>query len=181
LKPLRINGQIRTKECRLVGKNNEQYDIVPIAKAREIALKEELDLVEISPNAKPPVCKVMDYGKHRYEQDKKESAARKKQKATEVREIRLRPDIGDNDFEVKLKQVKKFLSEKNKVKVVIMFKGREIAHGQLGWKLLERMMEKLKDLAVIESQPRLESNRMFLMLAPPKIKPQKKSGKEVQD
>ena len=118
MKPLRINGQIRTKECRLVGKNNEQYDIVPIAKAREIALKEELDLVEISPNAKPPVCKIMDYGKYKYEAVKRAKEAKKKQKTTQVKEIRLSTFIEEHDLTVKANNAAKFLKEGDKVTLI---------------------------------------------------------------
>lgn len=170
---LKTNDQIKGKECRLVGINNEQIGVVPLFKAKEQAKKLNLDLVEISSISSPIVCKIMDYGKHKFEQQKKEDEKRKHQKIGELRELRLHPDIQVNDLNVKIRQIKGFIEHKNKVRVVVVFKGRENKHIELGWKLLEKIIADLKGLVVIEYQPRLEANRMFLVLAPPKVKPQR--------
>jgi translation initiation factor IF-3 len=134
--------------------------------ALELAKKKNFDLVEVAPTAVPPVCRLMDYGKFKYEQAKKEKEMRKSQKTSILREIRLRPKIGEHDFEAKTRSVKKLLQDGDKVKITIMFRGREITHANLGWKLLEKMMESLKGTVSIEKQPMMEGSRMFMILAP---------------
>jgi translation initiation factor IF-3 len=134
--------------------------------ALELAKKRNFDLVEVAPTAVPPVCRMMDYGKFKYEQAKKEREMRKSQKISILREIRLRPKIGEHDFEAKTRSVKKLLTDGDKVKITIMFRGREITHADLGWKLLEKMMESLKGTVTIEKQPMMEGSRMFMILTP---------------
>ena len=166
VKRLRVNEAIRAKEVRLVGEKGEQLGIMPLPQALEVARKHNLDLVEVAPIAVPPVCRLLDYGKYKYEQSKKERELRRSQKASLLREVRLRPKIGDHDFEAKARSVKKLLDEGDKVKVTIMFRGREITHPDIGWKLLQRMAESLKGTATIDRQPSLESKRMSIILAP---------------
>jgi translation initiation factor IF-3 len=134
--------------------------------ALDLARKKNFDLVEVAPTAVPPVCRMMDYGKFKYEQAKKEREMRKSQKTSILREIRLRPKIGDHDFEAKTRSVKKLLQGGDKVKITIMFRGREITHADLGWRLLEKMMESLKGTVSIEKQPMMEGSRMFMILTP---------------
>lgn len=134
--------------------------------ALDLAKKRNYDLVEVAPTAVPPVCRMMDYGKFKYEQAKKEREMRKSQKISILREIRLRPKIGEHDFEAKTRSVKKLLQDGDKVKITIMFRGREITHANLGWKLLEKMMESLKGTVSIERQPMMEGSRMFMILTP---------------
>lgn len=134
--------------------------------ALDLAKKKNFDLVEVAPTAVPPVCRMMDYGKFKYEQAKKEREMKKGQKTSILREIRLRPKIGDHDFESKTRSVKKLLQDGDKVKITIMFRGREITHAELGWRLLERMMESLKGTVTIEKQPVMEGSRMFMVLSP---------------
>ena len=134
--------------------------------ALDLAKKKGFDLVEVAPTAVPPVCRLLDYGKFKYEQAKKEREMRKTQKISIVREIRLRPKIGDHDFEAKTRSVQKLLHDGDKVKITIMFRGREITHANLGWRLLEKMMEVLKGTVAIEKQPMMEGSRMFMILAP---------------
>jgi translation initiation factor IF-3 len=134
--------------------------------ALDLAKKKSFDLVEVAPTAVPPVCRMMDYGKFKYEQAKKEREMRKSQKTSILREIRLRPKIGDHDFEAKTRSVKKLLQDGDKVKITIMFRGREITHANLGWQLLEKMMEALKGTVSIEKQPMMEGSRMFMILTP---------------
>jgi translation initiation factor IF-3 len=139
---------------------------MPLYQALDLAKKKGFDLVEVAPTAVPPVCRLLDYGKFKYEQAKKEREMRKTQKISVVREIRLRPKIGDHDFEAKTRSVQKLLHDGDKVKITIMFRGRELNHANLGWKLLERMMEVLKGTVAIERQPMMEGSRMFMILAP---------------
>lgn len=138
-----------------------------------------LDLVEISPNAKPPVCKVMDFGKYKYEQAKRESEAKKKQKIIEIKEIKFRPNTDTHDYEVKLRSIRKFLEEGNKVKVTLRFRGREMAHQQLGLQLLHRVREDIEDIGAVESMPKLEGRQMMMMVNPSKgaAKPSDKENK----
>jgi translation initiation factor IF-3 len=150
-----------------------------LAQALETAKKNGLDLVEVAPTAVPPVCRVIDYGKYRYEQTKKERVARKGQKASELREIRLRPKIGEHDLEFKVRAIKNFLIDGDKVKVTVMFRGREISHADLGWKLLQRVMQILEGVAVLERQAVMEGRRMHIILAPGAT--QKSKPKETQD
>lgn len=139
---------------------------MPLNQAQELARKQNLDLVEIAPTAAPPVCRILDYGKHKYEQAKKEHEARKSQKVTLLRQIRLRPKIGVHDFDAKARSAKKLLADGAKVKVTVLFRGREITHPELGWKLLTRMAETLKEEAIIERPPSMEGRQMHIILAP---------------
>jgi translation initiation factor IF-3 len=164
---------IRGKEVRLVGEKGEQLGVMPLYQAREIAERSNLDLVEVAPTAIPPVCRLMDYGKFKYTQTKKEREARKGQKMSLLREIRLRPKIGEHDFEAKARTARKLLEEGDKIKVTIMFRGRENTHPELGIKLIERMKQRLQDLSALEKEPTREGGRLHVILAPqaPKNKP----------
>ena len=166
IKKLRVNERIKAREVRLVGEKGEQLGIMPLYQALEIARKQTFDLVEVAPKAVPPVCRLLDYGKYKYEQAKKEREARKSQKVSLLREVRLRPKIGDHDFEAKAKSARKLLGEGNKVKVTVMFRGREITHPEIGWKLLQRMTESLKGVASVDKQPSMEERRMTTVLSP---------------
>jgi len=164
-----VNDRIRAKEVRLIGKDGEQIGVVSRNDALNTAERAELDLVLVSPNAKPPVARVMDYGKYRYEQQKKEKEARKNQKTQETKELRLSPTIEEHDFNTKLKKARKFIDKDgNKVKVSIRFRGRAITHTDIGKEVLERFADETTDIAVVESKPKMDGRSMFLMLAPKK-------------
>ncbi len=162
---LRVNEEIRAREVRVVSSEGEQLGIMSARDALRIAQEKNLDLVEVAPNAKPPVCRIMDYGKYRYEQSKREREARKKQRVIEVKEIRMTPKIEDHDFQVKIKAALKFLKEGDKVKVMIRFRGREIVHPELGKDLLTKFYDTLKDYAVLERAPKIEGKNMLMILA----------------
>ena len=149
-----------------MGDKGEQLGIMPIDQAREIARKQNLDLVEVAATSVPPVCRLIDYGKFKYEQAKKERKARKSQKLALLREVRLRPRIDDHDFEAKTRLVRKLLDGGDKVKVSVMFRGREITHPEIGWRLLQRMTESLKEVASLERQPSMDGARMVMILLP---------------
>lgn len=166
----RINEQIRIREIRVIGSNGEQLGVMNPREALEIAYEQHLDLVEIAPTAKPPVCRIMDYGKYRYEQQKREKEARKKQKIIDVKEVKFRPGIEDHDIEVKLKNATRFLGDGDKVKCTIMFRGRELTHPELGEDLLKRVAEQLKEVAVVERKSKLEGRNMFMILSPKPVK-----------
>ena len=151
---------------RLVGEKGEQLGIITLEQAREVAKKHNLDIVEVAPTAVPPVCRLLDYGKYKYEQTKKERELRRSQRVSELREVRLRPKIGSHDFEAKARTVKKLLDDGNKVKVTIMFRGREITHPDLGWKLLQRMLETLKEITSFDGKPMMLGRRMHIILSP---------------
>ena len=155
-----------------MGEKGEQLGILPVAQARETARKQNLDLVEVAPQSVPPVCRLLDYGKYKYEQAKKEQQAKKTQKLSTLREVRLRPKIGVHDFEFKARTARKLLTEGDKVKITLMFRGREATHPELGWKILQRMVDSLKDIAYLERQPVREGRRMNIIIAPgtPKTK-----------
>ena len=159
-----INGQIRDKEVRLIGEDGEQKGIMPIKEAMRLAQEVELDLVKIAPKAQPPVCKIIDYGKYRYELARKEKEAKKKQKTVEVKEVRLSPNIDTNDLNTKVNNAKKFISKGNKVKITLRFRGREMAHVQQSKHILDDFAELLKDIAVVEKQPKLEGRSMSMVL-----------------
>jgi len=165
-KDFRINEEIRVREVRLVDTDGNQLGIMPLREAMRIAEERQLDLVEIAPQAKPPVCRIMDFGKYKYEQSKKEKEARKKQKIVEIKEIKMRPNIEDHDFFVKAKNASRFLKEGDKVKATIIFRGREIVHTQLGKQLLVRLAEELKEFSNVERQPKLEGKNMIMILSP---------------
>lgn len=149
-----------------MGDKGEQLGVMALYQAQDLARKRGFDLVEVAPTAVPPVCRMMDYGKFKYEQAKKEREMRKSQKTSILREIRLRPKIGEHDFEAKVRSAKKLLQDGDKVKITIMFRGREITHADLGWKLLEKMVEALKGSVTIEKQPVMEGSRMHMILSP---------------
>ncbi len=154
---------------RLVGEKGEQLGIMPLYQAWEIAKQDNLDLVEVAATAVPPVCRLLDYGKYKYEQTKKEREARRGQRASLLREVRLRPKVGDHDFEAKARSAKKLLEGGNKVKLTVMFRGREITHREIGRRLLERMAESLKEAASVERQPLMDGRRMSMFLSPTAI------------
>lgn len=149
-----------------MGDKGEQLGVMPLYQALDLAKKRNFDLVEVAPTAVPPVCRMMDYGKFKYEQAKKEREMKKGQKTSDLSEIRLRPKIGEHDFEAKTRKVKELIQHGDKVKITIMFRGREITHANLGWRLLEQMMEALKGSVVIEKQPMMEGSRMIMILTP---------------
>lgn len=151
---------------RVVADEGEQLGIMSGRDALNLALERHMDLVEIAPNAKPPVCRIMDYGKYRYEQQKREKEARKKQKTFDIKEVKLRPGIEDHDFDVKFKNAVRFLEDGDKVKVTIMFRGRELSHPELGEVLLTKMAKRLEDLAVVERAAKLEGKNMIMIVAP---------------
>jgi len=158
-----------------VGEKGEQLGVMPLVQARELAKKSNLDIVEVAPTSVPPVCRLLDYGKFKYEQQKKEQQSKKSQKVTLLREIRLRPKIGVHDFDFKSRTARKLLIDGAKVKVTLMFRGREITHPDLGWKILQRMAETLKEVGVLERQPIMEGRRMDIILAPAGTKPKVKA------
>ncbi|WP_071882490.1 translation initiation factor IF-3 [Pelosinus fermentans] len=163
---LRINEEIRAREVRLNSATNEPLGIVQLRDALQMAAEQHLDLVEVAPTAKPPVCRIMDFGKFKYEQQKREKEAKKKQKVVTVKEVKLRPNIEDHDFDVKFKNAQRFLEDGDKVKVTIMFRGRELSHPELGKKVLDKMASQIKDIANIERAARLEGKNMIMILAP---------------
>ena len=160
-----LNEQIRDKEIRLVGEDGEQLGIMSAKDALKMAKEANLDLVKIAPTAKPPVCKIVDYGKYRYEQARREKEAKKKQKVTEVKEIHLSPNIDVNDLTTKANQARKFVEKGNKVKVALRFRGREMAHMATGKEVLDSFFEKLSDVAVVEKPAKLEGRSMIMVLA----------------
>lgn len=162
----RINERIRAPEIRLIGAEGENIGVVTPGRAMAMAQELGLDLVEISPNAAPPVCKIMDFGKFKYEQQKKEAEARKKQKIIEIKEIKFRPGTDTHDYDVKMRSVKKFLGEGDKVKVTLRFRGREMAHQELGLDLLKRVAADVEDIAKVENMPKLEGRQMVMMIGP---------------
>ncbi len=167
-KPVRVNERIRIREVRLIDENGEQLGIVPTFQALSIARERGLDLVEVAPNAAPPVCRIMDWGKARYEQSRKERESRRNSKAITIKEVRLKPKTDDHDLDTKSRRARGFLEEGDKVKLTVQFKGRENLHPEVGRAVLDRVLEQLMPYAVIESVPRLEGRNMTAMLAPKK-------------
>lgn len=166
VKRLRINLQIRAGKVRLIGEEGEQLGVVPSSQALQIAREHELDLVEVAPTANPPVCKILDYGKYKYEQAKKERKAKKGQKVGLLREVRLRPKIEDHDLQGKIKITRKLLGEGSKVKVRVRFRGRERIYPEMGVKVLQKLTESLKDIAMVSNWSTGEVRNMFAVLAP---------------
>jgi translation initiation factor IF-3 len=164
----RINERIRVPEVRLIDENGEQVGVVPTDQALQRAQDQDLDLVEVAPNSKPPVCRILDYSKYKYEQEQKAKAARKHQQQVNVREIKLRPKIADHDYETKRGHVERFLKKQDKVKVTIMFRGREQSHPERGRALLDRLFRDVEELATIEQEPEQEGRNMHMLLAPSK-------------
>jgi translation initiation factor IF-3 len=169
-KNARVNEDIRAKEVRLVGADGVQIGIKPTEEALKMAEDIDLDLVEVAPQANPPVCKIMDYGKYRYEQTVKMKEARKKQSVVTYKEMKMRPKIDKHDYEIKKKHIERFLNSGFKVKVTIMFRGREMSHTELGKNMLEKLAEELQDLGTVESQPKLEGRNMQIIVGPNTVK-----------
>jgi translation initiation factor IF-3 len=162
----RMNEDIRVREVHLIDKDGSNRGNIPIAEALAIAQEAGLDLVEIAPNSTPPVCKLLDYGKFKYQEQKKAAEARKKQKIVEVKEVKFRPMIDDHDYDVKMRSMKRFFEEGDKVKVTLRFRGREMAHQELGAKLLDRVKTEFATTAKVEMEPRLEGRQMVMVMAP---------------
>jgi translation initiation factor IF-3 len=161
-----VNDQINVREVRLIDQDGNNQGVVPTRDAIERAADVDLDLVEVSPTADPPVCKILDFGRYKYEMQKRANEARKKQKTIDVKEIKMRPNIDDHDYNVKLKSIQKFLSEGDKVKITMRFRGREMAHQELGQKLLEKVQGEVADQAKVESSPKVEGRQMIMVIAP---------------
>lgn len=170
IKEMQINEEITDKEVRLIGNDGEQLGIVSAAQAQKLAAEKNLDLVKIAPQAKPPVCKIMDYGKYRFEQSKREKEAKKNQRVIEIKEIRLSPNIDVHDFDTKVGHARKFLSAGNKTKVSIRFRGREMTHTDLGLTIMAQFAEKCADIASVEKPAKLEGRQMLMFLAPKSAK-----------
>ncbi|GIX28387.1 translation initiation factor IF-3 [Pelomicrobium sp. G1] len=164
----RINGEITAPEVRLIGVNGEQIGIVSLATAQQMAEEAELDLVEIAPQAKPPVCRIMDYGKFKYRESKKRHEARLKQKQIQVKEIKFRPGTDEGDYQIKLRNLVRFLQEGDKAKVTLRFRGREMAHQEIGVRLLERVKADLEPYGMVEQFPKMEGRQMVMVLSPKK-------------
>lgn len=165
-KRTRVNEQIRVPDVRLIAEDGNQIGIVPVKEALKTAVERDLDLVEISPKSNPPVCKIMDYGKYRYQLEISEKLKKKKQSQIIIKEIKLRPKIDINDFNTKKRQIEKFLKSGHKVKITVMFKGREIVHKELGMNILDKLIEELKDKCVLEIEPKLYGYNIITILAP---------------
>ncbi|WP_150046590.1 MULTISPECIES: translation initiation factor IF-3 [Methylomonas] len=166
----RLNEEITARRVRLIGAEGEQIGIVSITEALQTAYDADMDLVEISPNADPPVCKVMDFGKYQFEQNKKLQAAKKKQKQIQIKEIKFRPGTEEGDYQVKLRSLIKFLNEGDKTKITVRFKGRELSHRELGMDLLKRIETDLDEVAAVEQFPKLEGRQMVMVMGPKKKK-----------
>ena len=170
---LRINEEIRIREVRVTDANGEQLGVMLTKDALKLAEDKHLDLVEVAPKARPPVCRIMDFGKFRYEQQKREKEVRKKQKIITIKEVKLRPNIEQHDFEVKLKNAQRFIEEGNKVKVTIMFRGRELSHPELGSEILNKLAKALEEVVTVERNAKLEGKNMTMILSPKAQKAQK--------
>ena len=170
---MRINEEIRIREVRVTDANGEQLGVMLTRDALKLAEDKHLDLVEVAPKARPPVCRIMDFGKYRYEQQKREKEVRKKQKIITIKEVKLRPNIEQHDFEVKLKNAQRFIEEGNKVKVTIMFRGRELSHPELGSEVLDRLAKALEEVVTVERAAKLEGKNMTMILSPKAQKAQK--------
>ncbi len=166
---MRVNERIRIREVRLIDEEGQQLGIVPTFQALQTARERGLDLVEVAPNAVPPVCRIMDWGKERYEQSRKERESRRNSKAITIKEIRLKPKTDDHDLDTKTRKAKEFLQDGDKVKLTVLFRGRENLHPEVGRALLDRMLDQLGQMAIIEATPRLEGRNMTAMLAPKKV------------
>jgi translation initiation factor IF-3 len=162
----RMNEEIRVPEVRLIDHTGQNVGVVATADAMARATEVGLDLVEISPDASPPVAKILDYGKYKYQEQKKAAEARKRQKIVEIKEIKMRPSIDDHDYDVKMRSIKRFFDEGDKVKVTLRFRGRELSHQELGWQVLQRVKSDTEPIAKVESEPRMEGRQMVMVLAP---------------
>lgn len=168
-KATRINRNIRSPEVRVIGADGEQVGVMNSEDAIKMAEEADLDLVEIQPNAEPPVCRVMDYGKYRYEVSKKRQESKKKQTRVSVKEVKFRPGTDIGDYDVKLRNLQRFLNEGNKTKVTLRFRGREMAHKELGLEMLNRVRDDLDELATVEQEPKLEGRQMVMVMAPRRV------------
>lgn len=179
-KEVRINGRINAPKVRLISSDGQQIGIVPVSDALRRAEEAGLDLVEISPNAAPPVCRIMDFGKYQYEESKRKHAAKRKQKQIQVKEVKFRPGTDIGDYQTKLRNLIRFLSEGNKAKITLRFRGRELAHQELGVEMLKRLENDLKDFGLVEQHPRMEGKQMVMVLNPkPGIGKSAKSEKSI--
>jgi translation initiation factor IF-3 len=161
-----MNDSIRSRSVRLINADGENVGVVETLEALRQAVEAGLDLVEVSPDAEPPVAKILDYGKFKFQEQKKQAEARKKQKIVEIKEIKMRPSIDDHDYDVKMRAIKRFFEEGDKVKVTLRFRGREMAHQQLGMAVLQRVKAEVQEISKVESEPRLEGRQMVMVLAP---------------
>ncbi len=172
-RPHRLNAEITAPEVRLVGDEGEQHGVVPVREALRLAEEQDVDLVEIAPLAEPPVCKLMDYGKFKYREQKKAHEAKLKQKQIQVKEVKFRPRTEEGDYQIKLRNLIRFLEEGDKTKVTLRFRGREMAHQEFGYRLLERVKADLENIGAVEQWPKLEGRQMVMVLAPKKVAPVK--------
>lgn len=163
---VRVNERIRAKEIRVIGEDGEQIGILPVSEGLRLAKEKSFDLVEVAPKASPPVCRIMDFSKYKYDQEKKERLARKKQRVIHIKEIRIKPNIEEHDYQTKLRHLKKFLSRGDKAKITLMFRGREMAHVDVGRQLMDRLIKDLSELAEVEKPPILEGRFMVMFMAP---------------
>lgn len=163
---VRINEQIRVPEVRLIAADGKQIGVMPLKEALALAAEAHLDLVEVAPLATPPVCRIMDYGKYKYQQSKKQQEARRRQTNIQLKEVKVRPKIEEHDMAFKLRHIRRFLGQNDKTKVTVLFRGREIAHPDRGLRLLQQMAEALADVAVVEQEPRMEGRTMFMIVSP---------------
>ena len=163
---IRVNERIRVKEVRAIGEKGEQIGVIPIEEGLKMAREKNLDLVEVAPNASPPVCRVMDFSKYKYEQEKKERLSRKKQKIVHIKEIKLKPNIEEHDYQTKLRHLKRFLDRGDKTKITMMFRGRQMAHVDIGRNVMNRLMKDLSELAEVEKSPSLEGRFMIMVMTP---------------
>ena len=166
----RINGEINAREVRLIGTDGEIIGVMSGREAMKLAEEADTDLVEISPNATPPVCRLMDYGKFKFQEQKKAAEARAKQKVIQVKEIKFRPGTDENDYQVKMRNIKRFIEDGDKVKITLRFRGREMAHQEIGMRLLERVRDEMGELIQVEYMPKLEGRQMVMMIAPARKK-----------
>ncbi|KAA3631551.1 MAG: translation initiation factor IF-3 [Calditrichaeota bacterium] len=179
-KELRINNRIKVSPVRLIGPDGDQFGIIPTAEALERAREYGLDLVEVSPNSRPPVCRILDYGKYKYELAKKDKLAKKRQHTMQMKEMRYRPKIDEHDFQFKTKHVREFIEGGNKVKTFVMFRGREMAYTEYGRKVLDRVAKELEDIAVVESAASQEGRKMIMVLGPNGDVLKKRKQKELE-
>jgi translation initiation factor IF-3 len=163
---VRINKLIRASEIRLIGEDGSQVGVMPLKDALAMAAEAHLDLVEVAPQANPPVCRIMDYGKYKYQQSKKQQEAKRRQTTIQVKEVKVRPKIEEHDMAFKLKNIKRFLADRDKVKVTMIFRGREMAHQDRGYAILKQMAEALTDVGMVEQEPKHEGRTLFMIVAP---------------
>jgi translation initiation factor IF-3 len=176
-KDVRINQEIRVREVRVIDPEGKQLGVLPVSEALRLAFNYELDLVEVSPKSEPPVCRIMDYGKFKYQQSKKAHDAKKKQAVVHIKEVKLRPKTGEHDFQFKLRNIERFLQEGDKIKVTVVFKGREISHPDLGRNMLARVIEAVKELGKVEQPPKFEGRNFITILTPVQSQPQAQGQK----